>query len=129
LDLLFLRSQIGTLDNSFTSLPFSLNSEVLCMLLPFAFTEQGVAMLSGVLTSKQAIIVNIQIMGTFTEMRQMLFDNTELRLYIEKIKKKTENNTRNIEVVFRYLDELIDKKERPKKRPIVGFKTRNRKIK
>ncbi|MCE3226463.1 MAG: DNA-binding protein [Bacteroidetes bacterium] len=99
------------------------------MLLPFAFTEQGVAMLSGVLTSKQAIIVNIQIMGTFTEMRQMLFDNTELRLYIEKIKKKTENNTRNIEVVFRYLDELIDKKERPKKRPIVGFKTRNRKIK
>jgi hypothetical protein len=85
------------------------------MLLPFAFTEQEVAMLSGVLTSKQAIIVNIQIMRTFTEMRQMLFDNTELRLSIEKIKKKTENNTKNIEVVFRYLDELIDKKERPKK--------------
>lgn len=83
--------------------------------LPYAFTEQGVAMLAGVLNSDRAIMVNIQIMRVFTEMRKMLLDNTELRLAIEEIKKKTENNVKNIEVVFRYLDELIEKKESKKK--------------
>lgn len=47
---------------------------------PFAFTEQGVAILSSVLNSKQAIYINIQIMRVFTRIRQMLTDNTELRL-------------------------------------------------
>jgi len=56
--------------------------------LPLAFTEQGVAMLSSVLNSKQAIAVNIQIIRVFTKIRQMLADNTELRLEIERIKKK-----------------------------------------
>jgi hypothetical protein len=41
-------------------------------------------------------------------------DNTELRLAIEEIKKKTDNNTKNIELVFQYLDELMEKKEKPK---------------
>lgn len=83
--------------------------------LPFSFTEQGVAMLAGVLNSDRAIMVNIQIMRVFTEMRKMLMDNTELRLAIEEIKKKTENNVKNIEVVFQHLDELIEKKESKKK--------------
>jgi len=82
---------------------------------PFVFTEQGVAMLAGVLNSDRAIMVNIQIMRVFTEMRRMLLDNTELRIAIEEIKKKTENNVKNIEVVFQYLDELIEKKEKKKK--------------
>ena len=51
--------------------------------LPFAFTEQGVAMLSGILNSDRAINVNIQIMRVFTRIRQVLIDNTELRLAIE----------------------------------------------
>lgn len=59
--------------------------------LPFCFTEQGVAMLSSVLNSKKAIEVNIQIIRIFTKIRQMLVDNTELRLEIEKIKKKLDN--------------------------------------
>src|SRR5581483_9054008 len=63
--------------------------------LPLAFTEQGVAMLSSVLSSKQAIKVNIQIIRIFTRLRQMLYDNTELRLAIEEIRKETENNTKN----------------------------------
>jgi len=53
---------------------------------PFAFTEQGVTMLSSVLSSKQAIHINIQIMRVFTRIRQMLADNTELRLEIAEIK-------------------------------------------
>lgn len=55
--------------------------------LPFVFTEQGVAMLSGILNSDRAISVNIQIMRIFTKIRQMLTDTTELRLDIEKIKR------------------------------------------
>jgi hypothetical protein len=51
---------------------------------PFAFTEQGVAMLSSILKSKKAVYVNIQIIRIFTRIRQMLMDNTEIRLAIEK---------------------------------------------
>jgi hypothetical protein len=89
---------------------------------PLVFTEQGVAMLSGILNSDRAISVNIQIMRIFTRIRQALTDNTELRLAIEEIKRKTENNTKNIEVVFKYLDELLEKKETPKSRKQIGYK-------
>jgi hypothetical protein len=90
--------------------------------LPFAFTEQGVAMLSGILNSDRAITVNIQIMRIFTNMRKLLMDNTELRIAIEEIKKKTDNNTKNIELVFQYLDELMEKKEKPKTTKRIGYK-------
>ncbi len=80
--------------------------------LPIVFTEQGVAMLSSVLNSKRAIAVNIQIMRIFTRIRQMLSDNTELWLEIEKIKKKLDNQDKNMEIVFRYLDELLEKKRK-----------------
>jgi regulator of replication initiation timing len=78
-------------------------------LAPNAFTEQGVAMLSGLSSSDRAIDVNIQIMRIFTRIRQMFIDNTELRLEIEKIKTKLDNQDKNMEIVFKYLDELIDK--------------------
>ena len=90
--------------------------------LPYVFTEQGVATLSGILNSDVAIMVNIQIMRVFARIRQMLFDNTELRLAIEEIRKKTENNTKSIELVFKYLDELLDKKENQKSPNQIGFK-------
>lgn len=90
--------------------------------LPFAFTETGVAMLSSVLKSKRAKEMNIAIMRAFVSMRKMLVDNTELRLAIEEIRKKTENNTKNLEVVFQYLDELIEKKEKAKPRKAIGYK-------
>jgi len=89
--------------------------------LPYAFTEQGVAMLSSVLNSPKSIQVNIQIIRIFTRIRQMLMDNTEIRLAIEKLEKKTDNNTKNIEVVFQYMDELIDKKENKKPRKKIGY--------
>ena len=79
--------------------------------LPMAFTEQGVAMLSSVLNSERAIEVNIQIMRIFTKIKQALMDVTELRLAIEGIRNKTDNNSKNIELVFSYIDELLQDKE------------------
>lgn len=90
--------------------------------LPSVFTEHGVLMLSSVLNSKKAIQVNIQIMRVFTRIRQMLTENTELRLAIEKLEKKTDNNSKNIEVVFQYFEELLEKKENPKPRKLIGYK-------
>lgn len=89
---------------------------------PMAFTEQGVAMLSSVLNSEKAIAVNIQIIRIFTKIRQMLADNTELRLEIEKIKKKLDNHGKNMEIVFRYLDELVERKSDSKTRKRIGYK-------
>ena len=89
---------------------------------PYAFTEQGVAMLSGILNSDRAIGVNIQIMRIFTRIRQMFSDTLSLKLEIEDIKKKLQNQDKNIEVVFSYLDELINKEEEQIPRKRIGFK-------
>ena len=98
--------------------------------LPYAFTEHGAVMLASVLSSDKAIAVNIQIVRVFVKIRQILMDTTEFRLIIEQIKRKTENNTKNIEVVFRYLDEFIEKQEKSTKAPekkkiprkLIGYK-------
>lgn len=89
---------------------------------PMVFTEHGVLMLSSVLNSAKAIQVNIQIMRIFTKIRQLLIDNTELRLAIEKLEKKTNNNSKNIELVFQYIDELIEKKPETEPRKKIGYK-------
>lgn len=88
---------------------------------PMVFTEYGVLMLSSVLNSERAIDVNIQIMRVFSKMRRILSDNMELRAIIDEIRRKTDNNTKNIEVVFQYLDELIENQENPKERKQIGF--------
>ncbi len=62
---------------------------------PMAFTEHGVLMLSSVLASEKAIDVNIHIMRIFTKIRQALTDNLSLRLEVETIKKKLENQPFN----------------------------------
>jgi hypothetical protein len=90
--------------------------------LPYVFTEHGAVMLASVLNSEKAIEVNIQIVRVFTQIRRMLSDNTELRLEIEKIKKKLDNHNKNIELVFQYLDELIEKKENNMPRKQIGYK-------
>ena len=90
--------------------------------LPMAFTEQGIAMLSSVVNSPTAIRVNIQIIRVFTKIRQVLIDTIRLKLEIEEIKKKLSNQNQNIELVFSYLDELMDKKENTKPRKSIGFK-------
>ena len=87
---------------------------------PYVFTEQGVAMLSSVLNSSRAIAVNIRIIRVFTKIREMLSDNLTIKLEIEEIKKTLSNQHKNIELVFHYLDELIQKKEKPITK--IGFK-------
>lgn len=93
--------------------------------VPFCFTEQGVTMLSCILNSEHAINVNIQIIRIFTRIRQMLTDHTELRLEVEKIKKKLDNQDKNMEVVFRYLDELLKTPRSPRK--MIGYQINSRK--
>ena len=90
--------------------------------LPSVFTEQGVAMLSSVLKSDRAIAVNIKIIRIFTKIREVLTDNLSLKLEIEDIKKKLNNHDKNIELVFSYLDELVEKKESGKGRNKIGYK-------
>lgn len=89
---------------------------------PMAFTEQGVAMLSSVLGSPTAIKVNIQIIRVFTKIREVLTDSLNLKLEIEEIKKKLSSHGKNIELVFNYLDELIDKKENEEPRKQIGYR-------
>ncbi len=88
---------------------------------PFAFTEQGVAMLSSVLSSKRAIQINIQIIRVFTKLRQLLSDNTEVRLEIAEIKqtvhkimKAQDGQDKNITLLFNYIDRLQEKTDDPK---------------
>ena len=91
--------------------------------LPNVFTEQGVAMLSSVLNSEIAIEVNIQIIRIFTLIREILTGHTELRLEIEKIKHKLDNHDKNIELVFQYIDELLETQEKPNPpRNPIGYK-------
>ncbi len=84
--------------------------------LPYAFTENGVAMLSSVLNSQRAIEVNIQIMRTFTKLREMLTTHKELRQKIEKMEKKYDYK---FKVVFDAIKQLIESPQKPKKR--IGF--------
>ncbi len=81
--------------------------------LPFAFTEQGVAMLSSVLRSKRAVQVNIQIIRTFTKLRQILAGNTEMQAKIEKMDD-------HIPSIYTILGQLLTEEEKPEHR--IGFR-------
>jgi len=72
--------------------------------MPMAFTEQGVAMLSGLLNSQKAVHVNIQIMRAFVQLRHMLIDHAELKRELEALRNQTEER---FEVVFAVLDKLV----------------------
>ncbi len=85
---------------------------------PYAFTEQGVAMLSSVLNSERAILVNIQIMRTFTKLREMLLTHVELKRKIEAMEGKYDQQ---FKVVFEAIRRLLEPSPE-KKRRIIGFK-------
>ena len=87
--------------------------------LPMAFTEQGVAMLSSVLKSKQAVEMNIAIMRTFVQLRKMLESHVELANKLEELESKYDEQFR---IVFDALRELMASPE-PNKNPI-GFHVR-----
>ncbi len=84
--------------------------------LPMAFSEHGVLMLSSVLKSERAVQVNIQIMRTFTKLREALIDNKDLRRELEELKQITEER---FQIVFETLDQLLTVESKPKKK--IGY--------
>jgi len=91
--------------------------------LPFAFTEQGVAMLSSILNSSVAIQVNIQIIRIFTKMRAMLLTNKDILLKLETLEKDVTANKQDIENIFEALKQLLTPPA--EKRIRIGFKPDN----
>jgi ORF6N domain len=91
---------------------------------PLAFTEQGVAMLSSVLNSETAIRVNIQIIRVFTRMREMIMTHKDILLQLEKIETKLSAHDEDIQLIFKYLKQLLTPPEQPP-RPKIGFKRKD----
>ena len=105
-----LRSQIGT--SSWGGVRY----------MPMAFTEQGVAMLSGILNSKTAIEVNIRIIRVFTKLREYTLTHKEILIQLAKLEKEVKGNSRDIENIFMVLKELIQKQSTSTARNKIGFK-------
>jgi hypothetical protein len=85
--------------------------------LPYAFTEQGVAMLSSVLRSPRAVHVNIEIMRAFVRLRQMLQQNTELARKLAALERKYDGQ---FKMVFEAIRDLMT--PAPKEKPRIGFR-------
>ncbi|MDO9257748.1 MAG: ORF6N domain-containing protein [Bacteroidales bacterium] len=96
---------------------------------PLVFTEQGVAMLSSVLNSERAIVVNIRIIRVFTKMRELLTTHKEILQKLEMIERKDIEQDEKIMLIFEYLNQFEQAKQmeaEQKERTMIGFKTRKR---
>lgn len=91
--------------------------------MPFAFTEQGVAMLSGVLNSKIAVQVHIQIIRVFAKMRALLLTHKDVLLQLEKIERKLSAHNDDIVVIFKHLKQLLHPLNPPRRR--IGFRRKD----
>ncbi|HAK89439.1 MAG: DNA-binding protein [Nitrospirae bacterium GWC2_46_6] len=89
--------------------------------LPYAFTEQGVAMLSSILNSEQAIKINIAIMRAFVKLREIISTNKELAYKLAQLERKIEKHDNEIKAIFSAIRQLMASPEPPKKRQI-GFR-------
>ena len=88
--------------------------------LPFAFTEQGVAMLSSVLNSERAIEMNIAIMRAFVHLRRMIASHEELGHKLAELEERLEKHDEDIGLIFDAIRELMTSPEKPSKK--IGFK-------
>lgn len=86
---------------------------------PYAFTQEGVAMLSSVLNSERAIMVNIQIMRAFAQLRRMLLTNRDLKRKIEEMERKYD---KQFAIVFQAIKQLLEPLP-AKEKKIIGFRT------
>jgi len=86
---------------------------------PYAFSEQGVAMLSSVLRSRKAVQVNIAIMRAFVKLRQILFHHKELAYKLEELERKISKHDEDIQNIFEAIRQLMAPPEKPKRR--IGF--------
>ena len=91
--------------------------------MPYAFTEQGVAMLSSVLNSKIAIEVNIRIIRTFMELRDLIANNELIKQKIEELERKYQCHDQKFQIVFDAIRELLVPPPVKEKKPI-GFHTK-----
>jgi len=82
----------------------------------FAFTEQGVAMLSGILHSQQAVEVNVAIMRAFVRLREFLASQAKLGIKLSELEQKTEEHHESIQILFEAIQQLTS--ERPS---AIGF--------
>ncbi len=107
-----LRCQIGTLEKGEHA-----------KYLPFVFTEQGVAMLSSVLNSKRAILVNISIMRAFVQMRNMLESNAKFAAKLKELEDRMDMHDENTIVVMSTLRKLLNNSatKLPPPRKKIGF--------
>ena len=90
--------------------------------LPYVFTEHGILQLSNVVKSEKATQMSIKIIEIFVSMREFLINNLNSKIDIEEIKRRLDNNDKNVELLFSYLDELIDKQDNKIERTKIGFK-------
>ena len=88
--------------------------------LPYAFTEQGLAMLSSILNSEQAIKINIAIMRAFVRLREMLSTNKELARTLAQLERKTEKHDVEIKAIFDAIRQLMAPPETRKRK--IGFR-------
>ncbi|MBK8497503.1 MAG: ORF6N domain-containing protein [Flavobacteriales bacterium] len=105
----FLRSQFGTLKQGAHT-----------KYLPMAFTEQGVAMLSSVLNSEQAILVNIQIIRVFTRMREVLLSHRENLQKLEQLEAHVGGHDEEIQTLFDHITAMVSPAEQSRK--TIGFR-------
>jgi len=119
-----LRSQFVTLKSSGAKNPRSqfvtLESGANIKFLPYAFSEQGIAMLSSVLRSKRAIAVNIAIMRAFVKLREVLATHKELAAQFKELESKVGTHDKHIAMIFEAIRRLMEPPPEKKKRPI-GF--------
>jgi phage regulator Rha-like protein len=124
-----LRLQIETLKQSDS--PLRLQNETLktargqhSKYLPYAFTEQGVAMLSGVLNSDKAIQMNIAIMRAFVEIRKILLEENDMKSQLRMVKDRLGEHDAQLNQIYDALENLLDEKAAERKweeRRRIGF--------
>jgi len=91
---------------------------------PYAFTEQGVAMLSGVLSSDKAIMMNIEIMRAFIEIRKIFLQHQNFQLQLNEVKNQLENHDLQLNHLYDAMENLLDEKAAQRKweeRDRIGF--------
>jgi len=92
---------------------------------PYAFTEQGVAMLSGILNSDKAIAMNIAIMRAFVEIRKIFIQENDLRTQLKQIKERLGEHDAQLNAIYDAMENLLDEKAAQRKweeRKRIGFK-------
>jgi len=94
---------------------------------PYAFTEQGVAMLSSVLRSERAVQVNIQIMRAFVKLREIISTHKELAQKLKELELKIESHDGNITAIFEAINQLLAVEEKPKRK--IGFDVKEKSYK